>query len=554
MHRTAAGIDHSSPIHTKSTRTAMTTASWTKEHGRALSERRRRRGLTQETLAEAAQVTTRTVQFLERGEKQPRPSTLELLATALGCRADDLRSGQRLPSIAVLPFKNLSADQEQEYFCDGLAEELINALVHVEGLRVAARTSSFHFKDREQDLRAIGEALGVDTVLEGSVRTSADRLRVTAQMIRVEDGFHLWSERFDRQSGEVFAIQEEISAAIVDRLRIGLAIEERGQLARRHTEDLEAYHFYLKGCHYQHGRSAAGLKKAIQSYRQAIERDPLYARAHAGIAGCYTLLGAYGWRPCREVMPKARHATEEALKIDNRLVDALASRAYLRHRYDWDWTGAEKEFRRALDLAPGDTTARTWLSAGLGEMGRIDESLAEARHACDLEPLSANTNFYLGLALMYAHLFDDALQQLDELLELSPDNPYALVLIGNTWFAKGNWERSADAYRRLEQVTEDPSVAQCFMVSAYAESGKRQLALDLLDQVLAHSRDHYVSPCYLFVAYLGLGDAENTLEQARIARDGNESLCLSLGHAPLFDRYRDTPWFHEAVAMMGVWH
>jgi len=310
------------------------------------------------------------------------------------------------PSIAVLPFTNLSVDKEQEYFCDGMAEEIISALTHVEGLHIVARTSAFAFKGEKLDVREIGKRLNVGTVLEGSVRKAGNRLRISAQLINVADGYHLWSEKYDRDMEDIFAIQDEISLAIVDKLKVKLLGEEKAALVKRYTDNLEAYSLYLKGRYHWSKRTPEGIKKAIQHFKQVIEKDPNYALAHAGLADCYSMLEQARVLPAKEAFPKAKAAVTKALEIDETLAEAHTSLAFVRWYYDWDWAGAEKEFLRAIELNPNYPTGHQWYAVYLAEMGRPAEAISEIKKAQELDPLLVIINIASAWILICARQYD----------------------------------------------------------------------------------------------------------------------------------------------------
>jgi TolB-like protein len=282
------------------------------------------------------------------------------------------------PSIAVLPFRDMSPQKDQEYFCDGIAEELINALVKLEGLRVAARTSAFQFKDRDSDIKEIGEQLEVKTILEGSVRKSGNRLRITAQLINIEDGFHLWSEKYDRDLKDIFAIQDEISLAIVDVLKVKLLGDEKAKLVKKHTADQQAYNLYLQGRYFWSRRFEGGLQKAIDYFQQSIVKDSGYAHPYVGIADCFNILAYFGFMPPMDGFPKAKAAAMKALEIDGSLGEAHASLGWIKTFFEWDFTAAEMEFQRAFSLNPKYATAHEWYALLLAVLGKFDEALAEA--------------------------------------------------------------------------------------------------------------------------------------------------------------------------------
>ena len=286
------------------------------------------------------------------------------------------------PSIAVLPFVDMSPDQDQEYFCDGMAEELINALTKVESLRVAARTSSFHFKGKSENVREIGGQLAVRAVLEGSVRRAEDQLRVTAQLVSVEDGYHLWSESYDRELKDVFAIQDEISRSIVDSLRPTLLGEEEHTLVTPPTRSLEAYDHYLRGRHYWEGRYEKGLETALRYFEKAVEMDPEYALPYTGVADSYAVLGLYGYLRPQGAGERAKSMAERAVELDDGLSEAHASLALYHLLYSWDWDRGGAEFRRAIELNPDNAKAHVWLGLLRAVQGRFEEAVEQGGHGC----------------------------------------------------------------------------------------------------------------------------------------------------------------------------
>jgi serine/threonine-protein kinase len=322
------------------------------------------------------------------------PSGRHLLSALDAATSGAVSVPPAAPSIAVLPFANLSADPDQDYFCEGLAEELITALARLPGLRVAARSSSFRFKGRGADLREVGTELHVDRVLEGSVRKAGGRLRVAVQLVDVRDGYQLWSERFDRSLEDVFAVQDEIAAQVARTLAPALTAGEAARAGRSRTPDLEAYHLYLRGRHSWNKRHQGGLQTAVRYFAGAVDRDPAYAAAYAGLADTYGLLAldVYGVLAPSEAMPRAKAAAERALDLEPGLADARAARAWVRLHYDWDWQGSEDDFRASLDLDPGRATTHHWYSFLLSARGRHEEAAREARRAWELDPLSPIVN------------------------------------------------------------------------------------------------------------------------------------------------------------------
>ena len=334
--------------------------------------------------------------------------------------ATQATSRSDLPSIAVLPFVNMSADPEQEYFCDGLAEELIDALAQLEGLRVVARTSAFQFRGEGHDLREVGEKLKVKTVLEGSVRKAGNRLRINAQLISTDDGYHLWSERYDREMEDVFAIQDDIASAVVGKLKVQLLGIGDAPLVSPPTDNMKAHNLVLQGRYYFPRHTAASLEKAVECFSEAIAADPTYAQARAGLALVQSLRASASFARPLDVMPVATDAALKGLSIDGDNADAQVAMALVLHRYEWDWSGAERAYRRALDLNPGSASTRVFHALLLVGQGQVERGIAEARQAIELDPLSLFNRHALALALYTSRRFDEALAEARSGNELDP--------------------------------------------------------------------------------------------------------------------------------------
>jgi serine/threonine protein kinase/Tfp pilus assembly protein PilF len=456
------------------------------------------------------------------------------------------------PSIAVLPFANLSADKEQEYFCDGMAENIISALTHVEGLRVVARTSAFSFRGKEMDIREIGRKLNVGTLLEGSVRKAGNRLRITTQLVNAADGYHLWSEKYDRNVEHVFAIQDEISLAIVDKLKVKLLKEEKAKLVKHFTDNQEAYNLYLKGRYFWNRRYEGGLQKGIECFQQAIEKDPLYALAHAGTADCYAVLGHYGWLHPKEAYPRARAAAEKALEIDDTLAEAHASMGWILTFYDWDWAAAENEFRRALDLNPKYATGHEWYAVHLGNIGRLDEAIAEVRRALELEPLSLIINAVEGLAYTWLRQYDKAIDKCRKTLEMDPDFLLAHLFQAWAYAAKGMWEETIKAAQKAVTLSGESPFALWTLGTSYAMSGQENQALKMLDRLDELSKQRYVSPYCKAMIYLGLGNMDRAFEYLEKAYLERESFLATINNLPFFDSLRSDPRFTKLLKKMRL--
>jgi TolB-like protein/lipoprotein NlpI len=458
---------------------------------------------------------------------------------------------RQLPSIAVLPFTDLSADKEQEYFCDGMAEEIINALTQVEGLRVVARTSAFSFRGKEIDIREIGRKLNVETVMEGSVRKAGNRVRITAQLVNVADGYHLWSERYDREMQDIFAVQDEISLTIVDKLKVKLLKEEKAKLVKRYTDNPEAYSLYLKGRYFWYRRYEGGLQKGIECFQQAIDQDPLYALAYAGIADCYNQFGLWGFLDPKKAYPKAKVACAKALQIDDTLAEAYASQGWIKMFYDWDWAEAEKAYKQAIELSPNYATVHYYY--GLYDVvGRGIEAFAEAKKAVELDPLCLVHNAVLGFILYLRRQFDDAIEQLQKTLEMDSNFAVTCLFLGLSYMGKKRWEEAITFLKKITSIWQGNPFPIGFLGFAYGMSGQKDKAISMLDQLSTLSQQKYVSSFYRALIYTGLDQKDQAFEQLEKAYDERESWMACLKAAPFMDTLRSDPRYEVLLRKMGL--
>ncbi len=346
----------------------------------------------------------------------------------------------------------MSAQKDQEYFCDGIAEELINALTHIKDLRVVARTSAFVFRGEKLDVREIGKKLNVSTVLEGSIRKAGNRIRVTAQLINVEDGYHLWSEKFDREMEDIFVIQDEISMAIVDHLKVKLLANEKAAIEKRPTDDLEAYNLYLKGIHFGWQPYEDALKKSLDYYRKAIDRDPTFALAYVGIGNTYHTLSVMSLRSPASVMPKAKAALKKALELDDSLAEAHALAAALALFYDWDWKAAEKSYQRTFELNPGYAMAHAQYAWFLLSMNKFDEAVKEIKLAQELDTLLPL--FYAMSVGLHRAIgkYDEAIQEFHKAIELDPDIGLAYFHLGCVYLDKNMMGEAISTFQTAREL------------------------------------------------------------------------------------------------------
>jgi serine/threonine-protein kinase len=455
-------------------------------------------------------------------------------------------------SIAVLPFVNLSADPENGYFCDGMTEEILNALSAVPSLRVASRTSSFAFKDATQDVRTIGATLRVRTVLEGSVRRADIKLRVTAQLINVADGFHLWSSTYEREMQDVFAVQDDIARAIVIALKVKLETEPSVALVEPHTDNVEAYALYVKARYFWKKKSASALKNCIEYFEQAIALDPGYALAYAGLADSFIMLGYHNYLPPREVFPRARAAADAAIGIDDGLAEAHTARACVSLLYDWDWPGAERGFRRAIQAKALYPTAYFWYASCFWAMGRTADGVEQASHAQALAPLSLVGNANLGWALYFARRNDEAITQCRKTLDLDTHYPMTYPVLGQAYVAASRYDEAITTLRSAVSFSGGQPFTTAALGYAYAKAGKRGEARTILQDLRERSSAEYVPPFCVALVHAGLRDDDQALAWLDRAYEERSHWLIYLKAWPLFDDLRTDARFAALLERVGL--
>jgi TolB-like protein/Tfp pilus assembly protein PilF len=452
----------------------------------------------------------------------------------------------------VLPFVDLSPQRDQEYFSDGLTEELITSLSQVPGLRVAARTSSFQFKGRNPDVHEVGRKLDVGAVLEGSVRKSGDRLRVSAQLTSVKDGYQLWSDSYDRRLADVVAVQEDVARAIVAALRVRLAPARDSALTARPTADLQAYDLYLKGRYAWNLRTGPSLREAVSDLEQAVARDPDFARAWAALADAYLLVVPYAGGSPAEGWRKAHAAATRALALDPASAEAYTSLAYGNTIYGWNWSEAEENFRRALAADPNYATGHHWYGDFLAGRGRLAEALSEMGQARRLDPLALQIATEWGWVSYLMHRYDEAEAHIRQALQLDPNYAQAhyrlgLVLIQQRHYA----EAIASLKRSIELGAFQPQAASALAV-AEAASGDRAAALAIVQDLERRVGTELVPPVQIAQAYAGLGDATRGLQWLNRGIDEHDIYIPENFFDPLLDPLRTDPRFARVLERMGL--
>lgn len=455
-------------------------------------------------------------------------------------------------SIAVLPFTDMSPGKDQEYFCDGMAEELINSLTHVRDLRVVARTSAFSFKDKNMDVRDIGRKLSVDTILEGSVRKAGNRLRITTQLIDVFEGYHLWSEKYDFVMDDVFSIQDEIALSIVDKLRVKLLGKEREAILKRYTENIEAYNFYLKGRFFTDKMTADGLCKAIDYFEQAIEQDSQYALAFTGLADSYGLLGFYDYTHPKEALAKARMAASKALEIDPALAEAHSSRGFVRLFYDWHWSAAEEDFKRAIELNPNYTPAHSWYAFYFAATGSLDKAIREDKKALELDPLSITANVVLGTFLLRANQLEQARAYFTKALEMDPNLVKTHTVLGQTYILEAKYDEGLTEHVKAVALSRRHPWNLAGLGWAYARAGKKKEALKLISELEARKKKEYIRPYYLAKIYAGMDDKDQAFRWLDEAYAEHDMSLVHIKTDETLSNLRSDSRFTMLVEKMGL--
>lgn len=479
--------------------------------------------------------------------KRVRSSTHEQVVTA----SQSFAPRNEKPSIAVLPFANMSADPENEYFSDGLAEELIGALAKVDGLQVAARTSAFRFRGKEVDIREVGQQLHVRTVLEGSVRRAGNQLRVSVQLLSAQDGYHIWSERYDRQMQDVFAIQEEIAGAVVSQLRVKLGLESTIKPAA--ATDVDAYNLYLKGRYFWNRRRPAELRKAIACFEQALQLDPQFAALWSGLADCYVVEAVQGaWSP-KEVLPLARDAAGKALAINPNMAEALTSLACVEAVYDWNWRAAEEHFRQAIHLDPKYGTAHHWYATHLLiPVGRFAEARSQLEIARKNDPLSLPMVVTAGLIAYFERDFAQAAHEYQRALEMDATFGLAHYFLAEVYEQQGNYVQALEWLHRALAASPESSEMEAAKARTLAFSGATAAAETMLAGLMQKARTQYVSPVLIAQVLLALNQQGSAIEQLQRALETRATDLIWLKVRPIFGPIRRDPRIEAIAAAMNL--
>ena len=457
-------------------------------------------------------------------------------------------------TIVVLPFVDMTAQRDQEYLCDGIAEEITHALAQTGWLRVISRTSAFAFKDEKADVRQIGVKLGAGTALEGSIRTSEKRVRITAQLIDTSNGRHLWSERFSRDLSDIFDIQDSVTNAVVERLEetLGARPSRRPEVSRRRTVNTAAYDLCLKGRYFAYRYTRESVSSAIDCFEASIAEDSQYAQPWAGLAEAYTISAILGWAPPTEVMPRAKKAALRALEIDESVAEAHASLALVLFRYDYEWEKAEDEYRRAMELSPGSGTIRFWYSSFLVFRQRPAEAIAEARLASELDPLSVEAQRVVADTLYFCRQFEETVEQCRLILSHHPNYYFAHFYKGMALVAQQKLVEALEALTTASRLASGPPLTRAVLGWALGRAGEQERARELLRELIEERRQDYFPNFLIAMVCVGLGEHERAFEWLEKSFVHRDSLLPVLEVDQVWDPLRSDPRFTDILERMGL--
>ena len=481
-----------------------------------------------------------------------------LLAVAVALDTASLREWIRGPgssspirSLLVLPLKNLSGDPEQEYFADGMTDALNAHLAGVSALRVISQTSSLLYKGTRKPLSQIAHELNVDAVVEGSVLRSGDRVRISVQLIQVPLEKRVWGQTYQRNLRDVLDLQSEVARAIVDEIRIKLTPSQRARLANVREASPEAHLAYAKGRFYWNKRTAEGLRKAVEYFQQAVGKDSGYAAAYAGLADAWVPFAWYAYLPPREAFPRAKEAVTKALQLDPSLAEAHTTLAFITLYYDWDWPGAEREFRRAIELSPNYANAHHWYAEYLSLAGQHERAIQESERARELDPLSSIINAWVGSRYFFARRYDMAIEQYRNAAEMDPDFVPVHLALGQAYVQKGMFQEAVAELERAVSLSGGSPVYLASLAHACGAAGRRRDALRWIDELKKLSARRYVASFDMAIAFLGLGDRERTLAYLETAVEERSPRLLFLTIDPRFDRLRSDSRFQRLLERAG---
>jgi TolB-like protein/DNA-binding winged helix-turn-helix (wHTH) protein/Tfp pilus assembly protein PilF len=454
------------------------------------------------------------------------------------------RGGETIDSLAVLPFVNANADPNTEYLSDGLTESLINSLSQLPNLKVMSRDSAFRYKGKETDAQTIGHELGVRAIFKGRVTQRGDTLNISAELIDASNNSHLWGQHYDRKLAEMVALREDLAREMASVLRRRLTGAEEERLTKSYTANPEAYQDYLKGRYWWNKSTEEGFNKGIDYFQQAITKDPGYALAYCGLSDSYSSLADYGLVPAKEGYLKAKDAALKALELDDTLAEAHGSLALIKSSYDWDWSGADKEVRRAIELNPSYADAHRLHAEVLWQTGQLNEAITETKLTLELDPLSLDNNDTLGVEFFLARQYDQAIEQEGKVLELDPNFTDAYYFRGMSYLKKSMYQEGMTDFQKAVLISPRDTVALTGLGFGYGVTGKRVEAQKVLDKLNDLSKQKYVSPVFMAKIYSGLREKDKAFDWLEKAYDDHS--IVSVGYIktnPMFDPLRSDPRF-----------
>lgn len=460
---------------------------------------------------------------------------------------------KQIESIAVLPFINGSGNTDNEYLSDGMTESLINSLSQIPKLNVKARSSVFRYKGKETDLRKIAGELNVKAVLTGRVLQRGEQLILNLELVDGKTENVIWAEQYTRRQFDLVLLQSEITRDVSNKLRAKLSGAEQNQIAKNYTTNSEAYQLYLKGRFFLNNGAREGRKKSIEYFKQAISLDPNFALGYAGIADAYTVLGATyeASLPPREAMPNARTAAQKALEIDSSLSEARTSLAWIKYRFDWDWRGAEDEFKQAIALNPNNAQAHHWYADYLTAMGRFDEALAEIRRARELDPFSLFINWNVGRILFFARRYDEALTELRRTLEMDQNFARTHAYLESVYLMKGMKDEAFAEHLKVEALTGMSAERIAALKTTYAAGGWKLVWQKKVEFALEDAKSHYITSLRMAYLYAKNGDRNRALESLNRAYEEREGSLVNLNADPSWDEHRSDPRFQDLLRRVG---
>jgi TolB-like protein/Tfp pilus assembly protein PilF len=456
-------------------------------------------------------------------------------------------------SIAVLPFENRSEDKANAYFAEGVQDEILTRLSKIADLKVTSHTSTQHYKSVPENLAEIAKQLGVAHILEGSVQKSGDTVRVNVQLIKAANNSHVWAETFDRKLTDIFSVESDVAKAIADQLRAHITRQEEQVIAAKPTKNIEAYDAYLRGRYFWNKRTSDGIKHAIEHFQQSIERDPDFALGHAGLADSYIALTFYNFAAPHETMPKAKESAIKALALDNTLAEAHASLAHILMNYDWNWSAAEKEFKRSIELKPDYATAHEWYAIHyLTATGRLEEAVQEMKKALELEPASLVMNTFMGATLYYAGRYDEAIDQCRRTIEMDPNFTVAHWYLGLAYEQKQVLDAATEEFKKAISLSGGSPLMKAALGRAYAKSQKKHEANEMLNELNELSKQHYVSAYEVATIYVALGNNEQAFQLLEEAYAEHSFHLVYLNVSPQFKPVSSDRRFQNLVQRIGL--